>query len=236
MLQQRFASTPDIVKNLILVNCLVFLANLTFGGKLNEFGAIYYIQNPNFQPYQLVTSFFLHGGLWHLFFNMLVLFFFGGMVEHRLGARRFLLLYLIAGLGANILNMTFDYLIVQQLLQELNPEQIAYAQGIGRLNPDYVNGATMELGRLWWTRALGASGATYGVLFAFAALDPDRTIQLLIPPIPVKAKYLVLFLASLEFFSQIGNTQSNVGHFAHLAGGVIALIMISVWRKQGNLL
>lgn len=237
MFQQRFASTPDITKNLIIFNLLVFLATLTFGDTIRQYGMIYYIQNPNFQPYQLVTSFFLHGSFWHLFFNMLVLFMFGGEVERRLGPGRFLLLYLVAGFGANLLNMGFDYITAQQLMQSLSSEQIAFAQGItDTISEDAVTDSTLRLARIWWTPALGASGATYGVLFAFAALDPDRTIYLIIPPIPIKAKYLVLFLACLEFFNQVSLPGSNVGHFVHLSGGVIALIMITLWRKRGDVL
>ena len=91
----------------------------------------------------------------------------------------------------------------------------------------------MELARTWNTVALGASGATYGVMFAFAALFPEREIRLIIPPIPVKAKYLVLFLATMEFFNEVQRNPTGIAHFVHLSGAVIAIAMIAFWRKRG---
>lgn len=235
MLQQQFGAMPDIVKNLIIVNALVFLATLTLGQELvYNYGCKFYVQHPNFQPYQLVTAMFLHLDFWHLFFNMLVLFFFGGNVERQLGPGRFLMLYLITGFGANVLSLTFDYLVAQQLVLELSEAQIAYARGIPTaINLDNISQATLDYGKIWHTYGLGASGATYGVLFAFAAVNMDRMIQLLIPPIPIKAQYLALGFATLEFFNQVFNTSSSVGHFVHLSGGAIALILITLWRKRG---
>lgn len=234
MLQQQFGAMPDIVKNLIIVNALVYLATLTLGHEtVYLYGAKYYVEHPNFQPYQLVTAIFLHMDFWHLFFNMLILFFFGGNVEQQLGPGRFLMLYLITGFGANVLNLTFNYLIAQELVLELTEAQIAYARGLAGINPDYLNQATLDYAKIWNTRGLGASGATYGVLFAFAAVNMDRTIRLLIPPIPIKAQYLALGFATLEFLNQVFNTNSSIGHFVHLSGGAIALIMITIWRKRG---
>lgn len=225
---------PDIVKNLIIVNALVFLATQTLGQELvYSYGSQFYVQHPNFQPYQLVTAIFLHLDFWHLFFNMLVLFFFGGDVERQLGPGRFLMLYLITGFGANVLNLTFDYLVAQQLVLDLSEAQIAYARGLAGIDPDLISQTTLDYGKVWHTRGMGASGATYGVLFAFAAVNMDRVIQLLIPPIPIKAQYLALGFATLEFFNQVFNTNSSVGHFVHLSGGAIALILITLWRKRG---
>lgn len=233
MIQQQFGSLTDVVKNLIIINALVFLATLTIGKNVVfHYGATHYISNPNFQPYQLVTAFFLHNGLFHLIFNMLVLFFIGPMVERMVGSGRFLLLFLVAGFGANVFNLAFDYAVAHQLMQGLSSEQIAMATLQAPFNDNIYNADVQQLFDIWRTRGVGASGATYGVLFAFAALNPDFTLRLIIPPISVKAKYLVLFLATLEFFRQTGSTNSNVGHFVHLSGGVIGMLMILFWRKR----
>lgn len=232
-MQSQFNSIPDVTKNLIILNLLMFLAAISLSNIVSLNFVNYYVEHPSFQPYQLVTSFFMHADFWHLFFNMFVLFMFGADVERNLGPKRFLFIYLSAGLGANIISMLADYFQVHQLMIGLSADQIAWSKGLIKLNVDDITGQMQELGNLWLKRSLGASGATYGVLFTFAALYPNRTLRLLIPPIPIKATYLVLALATFEFISEMSRAQTGIGHIVHLLGAVIALIIIWVWRKQG---
>jgi membrane associated rhomboid family serine protease len=230
---QGFGRMTEVVKNLIIINVLVFVLMQLVDPRLTNMGMLHYWENPDFMPIQLVTAFFMHGDFWHLLFNMFVLFFLGGAVEDGLGPKRFLFLYLAAGFGANILETVFNHLQVHQLMAEMTPQQVAYVQGTMETNIDNVTGTTIEMGRLWYKRALGASGATYGVMFAFAALYPDRELRLLIPPITVKAVYLVLFLAMFQFIQEVGRYNTGIGHFVHLSGAVIALGLITWWRKRG---
>lgn len=230
---QGFGRVTEMVKHLLIINVLVFFLLQALSPDLVKIGMLHYWEHPGFQPFQLVTSFFMHTGFFHLFFNMLMLFFLGVAVEDTLGPKRFLLLYLVAGFGANILNVIFSHFQVHNLMADLTPEQVGYAMGTIPMNVDDITGKTIELAKTWNTVALGASGATYGVMFAFAALFPERQIQLLIPPIPVKAKYLVLFLATMEFLNEVQRNPTGIGHFVHLSGAVIAIVMIIFWRKRG---
>lgn len=233
-MQPQFNRLPEITKNLIIINLLMFLASVTLGDFVYKNFMIYYVGNSNFQPFQLVTAFFMHAGVFHLFFNMFALFMFGAEVEQVLGPKRFLFLYLSAGFGANLLNLGVDYIQVQSLMEGLSPEQIAWSTGqLDRISSDLVTADMQELGRIWHTPALGASGATYGILFTFAMLYPNRVIYLLIPPIPIKAKYLVIGLAVIEFYQHVSHAQTGIGHFVHLSGAAIAVGIIWFWRKQG---
>jgi membrane associated rhomboid family serine protease len=232
-MQQQFA-IPEVTKNLIIINVLMFFATISFGDAMYQNCVIYYIENENFQPYQLVTAFFMHASVAHIFFNMFSLYMFGAEVEHTLGPKRFLFLYMSAGFGANLLYVLFNYVHAHQLMADLSPEQIAWATGkLERIREDLVVSEMQDLGKIWFTPALGASGATYGVLFTFAMLYPNRVLYLLIPPMPVKAKYLVLAFACIEFYLQVSEAQTGIAHVVHLAGAGIAVLMILIWRQQG---
>lgn len=230
---QGFGRMTEVVKNLLIINVLVFFLLQALDPSVVKMGMLHYWENSGFQPFQLVTAFFMHTDFFHLFFNMLMLFFLGNAVEETLGVKRFLMLYLVAGFGANVLNVIFSHFQVHHLMAQLTPEQVGYALGTIPVDMDNVTGSTLELARTWNTVALGASGATYGVMFAFAALFPERQVRLLIPPIPVKAKYLVLFLATMEFFNEVQRNPTGIAHFVHLSGAVIAIAMIVFWRKRG---
>jgi membrane associated rhomboid family serine protease len=235
-MQSQFSAIPSITKNLIILNLLMFLATMTLGNAITPHLVIYYVQNPMFQPFQLVTSFFMHAGPMHIFFNMLVLFMFGADVERTLGPKKFLFLYLSAGFGANLLYLLANYGYVQYLTQGFSVEEFAYVTGqIHRVNSmitelDTIRGTIIKI---WYTQSLGASGATYGVLFTFAMLYPNRILYLLIPPMPIKAKFLAIGLACLELFQQAFGVNTNIGHFVHLSGAIIAVGLVLLWRRQG---
>lgn len=192
-----FNLTP-VVRNLIMINTIVFLLqsilqNVPIDGML----ALWGIRTPNFKPYQLFTYMFVHGGFMHIFFNMLTLVFVGPILENFWGQKRFLLFYLVCGIGAGIFNVLVDYFF-----------------GIGSFD-------TM----------VGASGAIYGVLMGFGMTFPNMEIMLLIPPIPIKAKYLVFVLGGMTFLL---DRSGNVAHFTHLGGIIFAFIMMRIWRSQGG--
>lgn len=237
-MQSQFNAIPDITKNLIILNLLMFLAAQTLGNSIAPHLMIYYVQNPAFQPFQLVTSFFMHADFWHIFFNMLVLFMFGADTERTLGPKKFLFLYLAAGFGANLLYLLANYGYVQYVTQGFTAEQFAFATGqineiATALYSPELDATRATVGKIWYTPSLGASGATYGVLFTFAMLYPNRVIYLLIPPIPLKAKYLAIGFACMELYQQVFGVNTNIGHFVHLSGAAIAVGLILFWRKQG---
>lgn len=181
-----------VVKNLIIINVIIFLAvSLPFFQQFRHFFILYPIGGPSFEPVQLVTHMFNHGSITHLFFNMMALFFFGPPVEQMWGPKKFLAFYFIAGLGAVFFHVLF-----------------------GSLNP-----------------VLGASGAISGVLLAFAVLFPEAKVMLLIPPIPLKAKYLVMILLGIDLFLGITRSNTGIAHFAHIGGAAFGFLMIFIWRK-----
>lgn len=185
--------TP-VVRNLIMINAVLFIAGSVLPGLgLEERLSLWNIKTPGFQPYQLFTYMFIHGGFIHILFNMMALAFMGPILEQVWGASRFLAFYVVTGVGAGIFNILLDVFF-----------------GVG----------TFGL-------MMGASGAVYGVLTAFGILFPNMEIMLLIPPIPIKAKYMVLILGGIALVSGFqANPGDNTAHFAHLGGIVMAILFI----------
>ena len=193
--------TP-VVKNLLIINVAVFLLEMFSSIPIVNYLSLWNVRSANFQPYQLFTYMFVHSpnSFTHIFFNMLGLVFFGPILETYWGTKRFLLFYIIAGIGAAVFNVLVDLFF-----------------GAGSFG-----------------LMLGASGAIYGVLTAFGMIFPNMEIMLLIPPIPIKAKYLVLILGGMAIYSGISNNPGdNVAHFTHLGGIVVAFILVQFWRSRG---
>ena len=182
----------DVVKNLLFINVIVFLVmNLPMTSSMRDYFILYPIGSSGFRPVQLVTHMFSHGNMAHLFFNMLVLYFFGPNVERVWGPKKFLLYYFFCGFGAIVLHVLF-----------------------GGNAP-----------------VLGASGAISGVLLAFAMLFPNAQVMLLIPPIPMKAKYLVLLVVAYDLYLGLSSHNTGIAHFAHLGGILFGFLLIMFWRK-----
>ena len=189
--------TPPIVKNLIIINVLVFLAQkiLPIGEILTNYGALYFWDNPNFHLYQYLTSMFLHDSIAHLFFNMFMLWMFGKFFEYEIGSRRFLIYYLICGIGASIFFMVANWL-------DYNP----------------------------FVAVIGASGAIYGILMAFAVMHPNERIALLFFPVPIKAKYFVLGMIAIEFLLGMMQSGSLIAHLAHVGGMLFGYLLLKYWK------
>ncbi len=195
-----FNLTP-VVKNLLMINAVIFLVQVILPGlHVTEYMALWNVHSNLFQPYQLFTYMFVHSpnSFTHIFFNMLMLSFTGPILETFWGPKRFLLFYILTGIGAGVFNVAVDLFFMQQ--------------------------ATYGM-------MLGASGAIYGILMGFGMLFPNMEVQLLIPPIPIKAKYLVFLLGGLTFLM---DRSGSVAHFAHLGGIVVAFIVIKIWGNQGG--
>ncbi len=228
---------PEVIKNLIIINVLMFFASLIFQPTMQQYLAMYPVSSEAFRPYQIITHMFMHGGGFHIFFNMYALFMFGRDTELAMGAKKFLLFYFLTGLGAVMLHQLAGYIELQYAMQQLSPDQaaIVYKEGIKL----YMNNQTFSDPDLAYANAalnqpaVGASGAVYGVLVAFGMLYPNRVLMLLFPPMPIKAKYFVLIMGALEIYMSF-SMNDNVAHFAHLGGALFGFLLIFYWRKQGE--
>ena len=217
--------TPPATLNLIIINFLILFTQYTLGQvwdlDLSSVFGLHFFLAPNFRLWQLGTYMFLHGGLTHLLFNMFALWMFGVVIERTLGTQRFLLYYFVCGIGAGLCQEAW------QLVQY-------YAEGLQAYQGVNIEGSLMSMDaylNLWTT--VGASGACYGVLLAFGVLYPNERIMLLIPPIPMKAKYFVFAYACIELVSAF-TTTGNIAHFAHLGGMFFGWLLLLRWRKQSQ--
>lgn len=239
-----FFGAPPVVKNLIMVNVLMLLAyyaaGSVFGVDLNGLLGLYFPKSEHFMPMQIVTHMFMHGGFWHIFFNMYALFIFGPILENVWGPKRFFIFYMVCGLGAAFTHEAVIYFQYNHLLNVLSPDNLQevisegaayFRQGKIFTDPDMQN-----LQVLLNTPTVGASGAIFGVLMAFGVLFPNTQLLLLIPPMPIKAKYLVLGYGAIELFLAVTQPGSNIAHAAHLGGMLFGYILIRYWRRTTNTL
>jgi len=222
--RNSFRNTPTIVLNLIIINTLAFFAQSAFGGlgnanTVNDLFALHHYRSPDFQPYQLVTHMFMHGGFTHLLFNMFGLWMFGGMMEKLWGPKRFLTFYLICGLAAGIAQMgsyIFDYWAIDHAILS-SEDAIRYAE-IMRLNA-----------------TVGASGAIMGVLVAYGYSFPNTQLFIFPIPVPIKAKWAILGIIALDIFGGFSSaTNDNIAHFAHLGGALAGFMIVLFWNKNNK--
>lgn len=210
------ATLPPATLNLIIINGLVWLAELVFlrfGYNLIDLLGMHYFEAPNFSFWQLITYAFLHddSSISHLFFNMFALFMFGGQIERLWGSRRFLIFYGVCALTAAL---------TQQIVWYFGLHEMALLSG-GYATEQYVT--------------VGASGAIFGLLLAFGMLFPNAAIFIFFIPIPIKAKYFVVFYGIIELLLGIKGMASGVAHFAHVGGMIGGLILVLLWRKKGKI-
>ena len=239
-----FFSLPTVVKNLIMINVIMLLANLvigsTLGYNLNGLLGLYFPKSESFKPLQILTHMFMHAGFWHLFFNMYALFIFGQVLENVWGPKRFLIYYLVCGLGAALVHESVIGFEYSKLIRELTPEQVqtVISEGASLLsrNRGFADPSMQELQILLNTPTVGASGAVFGILLAFGVLFPNTQLMLLFPPIPIKAKYFVLAYGGIELYLAFTQPGSNIAHAAHLGGMLFGYILIRYWRKTTNTL
>jgi membrane associated rhomboid family serine protease len=232
---------PPVVKNIIMINVLMFLvyfaASRAFGIDLNSLLGLYFPKSEQFKPLQIVTHMFMHGGFWHIFFNMYALFIFGPILENVWGPKRFFIFYMVCGLGAAFTHETVIALQYSHLVNTISPEnmQILLRDGAKGLYSGDIR-SIESLYSILNTPTVGASGAIFGVLLAFGVLFPNTQLMLLFPPIPIKAKYLVAGYGALELYLAVTQPGSNIAHAAHLGGMLFGYILIRYWRKTTNTL
>lgn len=276
---QRFQVLPPVVKNLIIINSIVLLFDYVvarYGWRLSDTLGLHYWTSQFFKPWQLLTYQFMHGDLGHLFFNMFALWMFGSILENIWGPQRFIIFYLVCGVGAALCHMgvlgfefsalekafavyqqsptvdQFHKFIVQHvqnpsalgftdLLQawENDPGNTALRNQASLFIQQYLHGGFDPLSRTVFggvidQATVGASGAVFGVLFAFGYLFPNTELYIYFL-FPIKAKYFVAFYALIELFSGIQNSAGdNVAHFAHLGGMLFAFILLKYWQKHNR--
>lgn len=221
-----FQKIPTVTKFLLIANILIFLIT-TFSGVdsrgsfvLNEIFGLHFFLSSDFHIYQLVTYMFMHGGWEHLLFNMFALWMFGCVVERVWGPQKFLFYYIACGIGAGLFQEAAQlgqfYMMASDQIAEFGVTAVVRANAAGLSN---------------WT-TVGASGAIYAILLAFGMIFPEERIFIFPLPIPIKAKWFVIFYAGLELFLAISTTGDGVAHIAHLGGMVFGFFMIRYWRKH----
>lgn len=236
---RAFSNIPPVTKNLIIINALMLLITFTAGSlfqvDLNHALGLYFPKSELFQPYQVVTHMFMHGGITHLFFNMFALFMFGRVLESVWGPKRFFIYYIVTGLGAALIHeavIAFEY---SQIINSMAPDAIEMVQTKGydawASGQNFTNQFAGKLNALLNTPTVGASGAVFGILLAFGMLFPNTQLMLLFPPIPIKAKYMVIGYGALELYLAIAQPGSSIAHAAHLGGMLFGFILIKYWRK-----
>ena len=249
-----FANIPPVIKNLVLLNIVVFIGIEVMAAKgiyLRNVLSAYPINSPFFQPYQIVSHMFVHSGIGHIFFNMFALIFFGSMLERVWGPKRFFIFYFASGIGAFLIYQSISMVQIYQSTEYLtslgfDPNALFYRMkdSISIYSDTYsyvstssseINAGIDHLRNVYDSGSGGASGAIFGVAAAFGILFPNTEIQMLFIPIAIRAKYLVgaYFVSELYYsFNQVEG--DHVAHFAHISGAIVGAIIVLIWRKKGK--
>ncbi|MVZ63111.1 rhomboid family intramembrane serine protease [Sphingobacterium humi] len=226
-----FGNLPPVVKNLLIINLIFFVGSMIFTQAPRFFG-IFYPDSPFFKMWQPVTYMFMHGSFSHIFFNMFSLVMFGPIIERVLGSKKFLNYYLICGFGALILQYGVQAFEVYQITGTVKAAQF--------LNFDMLNDRVSTnlqiskdsfdtLAGIYGTPLVGASGAIYGLLLAFAVLFPNMELFLMFIPVPVKAKYFIPILIVIEVYLGFSQSGSSIAHLAHVGGALFGFILLKAW-------
>lgn len=233
---------PVVTKNLLAINVLLFLASVVCGSKgidLDTYLGLHFFVSNDFYPFQLLTYMFMHGGVAHLFFNMFALYMFGRTLEYVWGPRRFLIFYIVAGVGAGLVQEAVAAVRYFSLVQELDPHvvQVVVNEGASLLKQhfNYSAPALAELNCVINVPTVGASGAIYAILLGFGMLFPNERMFVFPFPFPIKAKFFVIGYAVIELYLGISGTADGVAHFAHLGGMFFGLFLILLWRRKGKI-
>jgi membrane associated rhomboid family serine protease len=247
MISNLLSNLPTVTKNFLIINALMLLATLVFQNQVNliQILGAHNFLSPLFEPYQIVTHFFMHGGTMHLFFNMFGLLMFGSHLERIWGSKRFFWFYIICALGALAFYAGYGtwemYQLKQQILALPDGEKMLLLidDAIIEASKTYGNRVVFDHNSLLDSYALsastpmvGASGAIYGILVGFAVLFPNTELMLLFPPIPIKAKYLVGILMAVSLYFSFAGSSDNIAHLAHLGGGVIGFLLVRFYQKD----
>ena len=237
---ERRPMIPVITRNILIVNAIFFIATLINENFMVSTFGLFYPASQYFRWWQPLTHMFMHGGFWHLFFNMYTLFIFGMAVERTIGERKFLIFYFVCGLGAAALHMGVQALQASALLNQMADAGTDAALAAGydsalAAGSSKALAAAKAYAQLKLTPTVGASGAIYGVLLGYAFLYPENRMTLLFPPVTLSAKWMVLIFLGIELLTGVTGTLDGVAHFAHLGGALFGWLMMIWWKKSGSL-
>lgn len=242
----------NVVKQLLIINIILFGASFLVPA-LDQLFALYFFESPMFKIWQPLTHMFMHASIGHIFFNMFALYSFGSVLEQIWGGKKFLFFYISCGIGAAVLHTAVNYYQVESVTTILNQNGITKIQFLNFISNNqnlpeviynkyefsqiisYDNYTSMYNG--FFVPAVGASGAIYGLLVAFAYLFPNAELALMFIPIPIKAKFFVPVILLIDLYSgfnggSIFGTSTGVAHFAHLGGALMGIIMVFIWKKN----
>lgn len=259
-----FRNITPVVQNLLILNIGLLIVSQFIFPQLNQWFALYYIHSPYFKPFQFLTYMFMHADFWHLFGNMFGLLIFGPLLEQFLGPKKLLILWMVCGVGSGVLYSGYSAYQMNNLEEKVamfqnnpNPDSfnklVLENRGFFKRSvfdfidsysrnpddPNIISQANQTLDAILEAQGnipmVGASGALFGILIAFAMLFPNTQLFLLFPPIPIKAKYMVLFYSLYTIYNVfVNNPLDNVAHFAHLSGLVIGGVLVYFWKKDRN--
>jgi len=231
-------SMPPVVKNLIAINIVLWLVSEVVPGIFLKWGlnvdltdilGLHYWESAKFNPAQLVTYSFMHGGIGHIFFNMFALYMFGGVLEQLWGTKRFLFYYLLTAVGAGLVQEIFWTVEFHSAISAIN----------NAISSDVLNAPALIDQKKQFLNALitiGASGSVFGLLLAFGWLFPEVKLMMLFIPIPIKARVFVLIYGVAELFLGVAQfSGDNIAHFAHLGGMLFGAFLILFWKKKKTL-
>jgi membrane associated rhomboid family serine protease len=237
----------ETVKQLIIINVIFFVGSWLIGQPAVDFLALHFPSSTAFKPWQFITYMFMHGGIMHILFNMLGIAMFGSALEHFWGVKKFIFFYISCGIGAAALHLGIQYYFYYDVIGTLtqsgyNKTDILALLNQGKYNQEWLQYITERqfnnFMQGYFSPMLGASGALYGIIVAFAFMFPNAELMLIFFPIPIKAKYFVPGLLCYDLFfglkgqSIFGFGDDGIAHFAHLGGALIGFIMMWYWRKN----
>ncbi|MGW9686826.1 rhomboid family intramembrane serine protease [Flagellimonas sp. 2504JD1-5] len=231
----------EAVKHILIINVILFFATQIYGDQMYQWLSLWFPKNGNFQWWQVVSHMFMHGNLMHILFNMYALWAFGTPLERVWGRNKFLFFYFSAGLGSALLHTGVNYYLFSEGLNALvnagmTEHQVLDIISRGQYSPDWYNmadrGTIENFLSAYNTPVVGASGAIYGILVAFAFMYSEARLMLIFLPVPIKAKYFVPLLLAVDLFFGIGNVNTGIAHFAHIGGALIGFIMMWYWKKN----
>ncbi|GAA4164068.1 rhomboid family intramembrane serine protease [Chryseobacterium ginsenosidimutans] len=238
-----FNTIPPITRNIIIINVIVFIVTLIMPQLYNTLSGFYPF-SPNFKSWQIITHMFMHGGFMHILFNMFTLFSFGPVLEQALGEKKYLILYFLSGLGAFFLFNLWNFIEVQQIVSGLedlglNASEI-YSKSVigysGNMNISATTTEGKELSQQLYdvlrTPMVGASGAIFGVVAAFATLYPDAKIGIMFIPIPMKVKYVLPVVVIGSIYLGVSGNGGGIAHLAHVGGAIVGFILARIWKKH----
>ncbi|CAD7806348.1 Rhomboid protease GlpG [Chryseobacterium aquaeductus] len=242
-----FNNIPPITKNLIIINVVVYiLSNLILSEQIYFYLSAYFPLSPYFESWQIITHMFMHArmgdgvGLLHIIFNMFTLYSFGPILEQSLGDKKYLILYFLSGLGAFFLFNLWNFIEYQNIYNQLdavgfdvesyisNPQAYLASSKVAVGNVNLLE----KLNSIIFGSMLGASGAIFGVIAAFATLYPDSKIGIMFIPVPVKVKYLLPIIVIGSVYLGIFGGGGNIAHLAHVGGAIVGFILAKIWRKH----